>query len=361
MISALGIISGTSMDGIDVAYVQTDGETVSDRGPGATYSYDAKLRQELFDTIARPDCVESHDLTALEQQVTEAHVAAVRLYLQDNGVLASDLAVLGFHGQTVLHRPERRFTRQLFDGALAARLLGVDVVTSFRQADVAAGGQGAPLVPLYHRALVRGAHLDEPVMVLNLGGVGNVTYIDGEAVIAFDTGPASALLDDWIRRHKAGDYDLDGRISSSGEVHSGILSRLMADPYFEAAAPKSLDRNHFHALAHAVDGLTLADGAATLTAFTVAATAAALRHVPRPPARWVVGGGGRLNRAIMLGLATTLGVPVEPVEAVGWDGDHLEAECFGFLAVRSIRGLPLSLPTTTGAPQPMPGGVLFRK
>lgn len=357
--TALGIISGTSIDGIDVARVTTDGVRVFSRGPGATFDYPDAVRKDLVALLSDPYRAEHGPVADLERAVTAAHVAAVQKYLATHGFSVGEFGVAGFHGQTVLHRPDRQFTRQLFDGALAARLLGIDVVTSFRIADVQAGGQGAPLVPLYHQALVREAGLDEPVMVLNLGGVGNVTYIDGETVIAFDTGPASALIDDWVRQHDAGAFDENGRLAAQGCANEDIVDLLMADPYFSKSAPKSLDRNHFHTIARAVEGMSLADGTATLSAFTVRATVCALRQVPKVPKRWIVAGGGRLNLTIMSGLATILGVPVDRVELVGWDGDQIEAECFAFLAVRSLTGLPLSLPSTTGVPRPMPGGVLF--
>ncbi len=228
------------------------------------------------------------------------------------------------------------------------------MVDDFRTADVKAGGQGAPLVPLYHAALA--SRLPQPLMVLNLGGVANVTYLDGDTIIAFDTGPASALIDDLMRERFGLPYDAGGRIAREGKVVPAILAELMALPFFQAKPPKSLDRNEFHLRARAVDALDPHDGAATLTAFTVAATVAALDHVPKKPVRWLVTGGGRHNQGIMQGLAEALQVPVEPVESVGWDGDLLEAQCFGYLAVRSRRGLPLSLPTTTGAPRPLPGG-----
>jgi len=225
--------------------------------------------------------------------------------------------------------------------------------------DVEAGGEGAPFAPLYHRALAQG--LEQPVMVLNLGGVGNVTYIDGDEVIAFDTGPASALLDDFMTARRGLPFDADGALAASGAADAAILAAMLDHPYFAAPPPKSLDRNAFHALAGAVGPLDDADGAATLAAFTVESVARALDHAPRPPLRWLVTGGGRLNRTFMRRLADRLGVPVEPVEAVGWDGDALEAQCFAWLAVRSVRGLPLSLPTTTGVPRPMPGGEVVRR
>ncbi len=353
---ALGLISGTSMDGIDAAVIETDGEAVRARRGALTLPYPPALRVELLAIAADPERAESDPLPEVERAVTQANAAAARAALEQAGLAPDDVAVVGLHGQTVLHRPERRFTRQLGDGALLARLLGIDVVAGFRLADVAAGGQGAPLAPLYHAALAR--DLPQPLAVLNLGGVANVTFLHGATIIAFDTGPASAMIDDWVRRHTGMAFDEDGRIAASGRVDRARLERLLGHAFFRAPPPKSLDRNDFP-LAE-MDGLNLADGAATLAAFTVASVVASLTHLPARPARWLVTGGGRCNATLMRGLAEGLGVPVEPVEVVGRDGDALEAELFAFLAVRSLRGLPLSLPTTTGVPRPMTGGVLNR-
>lgn len=353
ILTVVGAISGTSMDGIDIALIETDGEGVVRPGPGRMAPYPKDLRRTLLAFLKDPSRAEREPLTELEEAVTDAFAEAIA------GFLASDakgrrIDLVGNHGQTVFHRPETRFTRQLSDGGRMAKRLGVPVVDDFRSADVKAGGQGAPLVPLYHAALAGG--LPQPLMVLNLGGVANVTYLDDDTVIAFDTGPASALIDDLMLSRFGLPYDAGGRIAREGRVEGKVLADLMASPFFLAKPPKSLDRNEFHLRAKAVEGLDPHDAAATLTAFTVASAAAALDHVPKAPLRWLVTGGGRHNQGIMQGLAAALGVPVEPVESVGWDGDLLEAQCFGYLAARSRRGLPLSLPTTTGAPRAMTGG-----
>jgi anhydro-N-acetylmuramic acid kinase len=355
---AIGVISGTSMDGIDVALVETDGEESLRTGPGRTYPYPDALRRALLALAADPARAGGDSLAAEDDAVGDAHAGAVEAFLRDHAIAAGSVALVGLHGQTILHRPERRFTRQLGSGARVAARLGIDTIDRFRHADVAAGGQGAPLAPLYHRALAM--RLEHPLMLLNLGGVANVTYVDDTATIAFDTGPASALLDDWVLRRTGATYDADGAIAASGNIDRQVLAELMAHPYFALPAPKSLDRNDFHARARIVERLGLADGAATLAAFTVESVAAALAHVPQAPRRWIVCGGGRRNRFFMEQLARRLGVPVAPAEAVGWDGDFIEAQCFGYLAVRSLRGLPLSLPTTTGVPRPMTGGDLHR-
>jgi anhydro-N-acetylmuramic acid kinase len=357
-LTAIGVISGTSMDGIDVSIVETDGDRFVKPGPGRTFPYPEALRRRLLDLIADPSRAQADPLSELDREVTDTHIEAVRRFMVETGIEASTVNLIGLHGQTVYHRPEARFTRQLGLGERVAEQLGIDTVNRFRHADVASGGEGAPFVPLYHRALA--AALDQPLMVLNLGGVGNVTYIAGDVVIAFDTGPASALLDDFVLRRMGIPFDEDGRIAASGTVDEALVTAFMDNPFFDRPAPKSLDRQDFHARAKGVEALSDADGAATLAAFTIEAVVASLQHVPQAPRRWLVTGGGRRNAHFMHRLRERLGVQVDPVETVGWDGDFLEAQAFGYLAVRSVRGLPLSLPSTTGVPAPMIGGELHR-
>lgn len=342
---AIGLMSGTSMDGIDAACVVTDGHRILERGPSLTLPYTAPFRARLRSVLGG-----GGPLAAVERELTLLHVEAARALLARTG----PVDVVGFHGHTILHRPQERRTWQIGEGALLARELGLPVVDSLRVADVTAGGQGAPLVPAYHAALA--ADLPKPLAVLNIGGVANVTVIgrDG-SLLAFDTGPGNALVDDWMHNRSGLPMDADGRHAARGTVDDICLATLLAHPYFDAPPPKSLDRDDFSAdaLAH----LARDDGAATLTAFTAAAVARALPHLPEPPRRWIVCGGGRRNPTLMAMLRDRLApATVEPVEAVGWDGDAVEAEAFAFLAVRSLRGLPITFPGTTGAPAAMTGG-----
>ncbi len=341
---AIGLMSGTSLDGIDAAFVETDGRAQVRPGPSLTVPYDDAFRARLRGVLGGKG-----DVAVVERDLTDLHAEAVRLLRTRHGIDEVDL--VGFHGHTILHRPEQGRTWQIGDGARLAALAGCDVVADFRTADVAAGGEGAPLVPLYHRAL-SGA-LERPLAILNIGGVANVTWIgDGaEAIIAFDTGPGNALIDDWMLRHTGRALDQDGAAAARGQVRDAAVQRFLADKYFARRPPKSLDRDDFAPLTGA---LSLEDGAATLTAMTAAAVAVAARHFPAPARRWIVTGGGRRNPTLMAMLAARLGVPAAPVEAVGWDGDALEAQAFAYLAVRSVAGLPLSLPSTTGAQQCRP-------
>jgi len=352
---ALGLMSGTSLDGIDAALVRTDGRRIEGFGAAATFPYADGVRDGLRRLLGRVPGDAPEDRQAIAD-MSRAHVAAVIALLEIAKRPASEIGIIGFHGHTVLHEPQAGRTVQVGDAALIAAETGIRVVADLRAADVAAGGEGAPFAPLYHRALAVG--LEKPLAVLNMGGVGNVTWISpDDAVIAFDTGPANAPLDDWISRHTGRAMDEGGRLARAGRVDEDRLATMLDNAYFDRPPPKSLDRDDFRA--DAVDGLTLEDGAATLTAFSASAVACQVALLPEPPARWLVTGGGRHNPVLMAELRRRITAPVEPVEAVGWHGDALEAQAFGFLAVRSLRGLPLSLPSTTGVAEPTSGGVLF--
>ncbi|XKG61224.1 anhydro-N-acetylmuramic acid kinase [Caenispirillum salinarum] len=346
---AIGLMSGTSMDGIDAAMIVTDGHRVLETGPRLTRPYDADFRASLRKCLGGGAPAET--IAAVERELTLLHAEVVDGLMAETGAVD----VIGFHGHTILHRPEARRTWQIGDGALLARETGVPVIDGLRTADVEAGGQGAPLVPVYHAALAE--DLDKPLAVLNVGGVANVTFIgrDG-ALIAFDTGPGNALIDDWVHARVGKPMDAEGRLALKGRAEEeAVAAMLAAHPYFDAPPPKSLDRDDF--TTEPVSALGTEDGAATLTAFTAAAVARARDHLPEAPGLWIVTGGGRLNPALMAALSRRLApAAVEPVEMVGWDGDAVEAQAFAFLAVRSLRGLPLTMPGTTGCPEPMTGG-----
>ncbi|EDP64995.1 hypothetical protein BAL199_21604 [alpha proteobacterium BAL199] len=355
--TVIGLMSGTSMDGIDAAVIRTDGQSRVETGPAVTIPYDDEFRTRLRSVLG-----ERGDVPGVERELTDRHAAAVRRLLDEAG-LSSDLVdLVGFHGHTIRHEPDKGITRQIGDGARLAATLGINVVDGLRYADVAVGGEGAPLAPAYHRALAGG--LERPVAVLNLGGVGNVTWIGpgDDDLLAFDTGPANAPLDDWCRRMTGRPYDVDGVLAAGGQVDRGRLDRLMEHGYFGRNPPKSLDRDEFASISDsATTGLNAADGAALLAAFSVAAVVRAVDWLPVRPARWIVCGGGRRNPVVMSGLRSRLGVPVDDADTLGWDGDALEAQAFAYLAVRSRLGLPISFPGTTRAPRPMTGGRFWPK
>jgi anhydro-N-acetylmuramic acid kinase len=346
---ALGLMSGTSLDGIDTALIETDGEGRVVSGPSLTIPYSGAFREALRSVLGGVGPV-----TEVEGELTRLHAEAVEQFVATHPKTRID--IVGMHGHTIVHRPTERHTWQLGDGALLAQLLGLDVVADFRSADVAAGGEGAPLAPLFHAAVA--AALPKPLAILNIGGVANVTWIGkGAEILAFDTGPGNALLDDWVRQHTGEAADIDGAFARAGRYSTAHVARFLAFPFFEVAPPKSLDRDDFRNVVP--NELSFEDGAATLTEMTAAAVAAAVRHFPASVLQWLVCGGGRRNPVLMEALRRRLDAVVRPVEEVGWDGDALEAQAFAYLSVRSVRGLPLSLPTTTGVARPISGGRLF--
>ncbi|EKS40084.1 anhydro-N-acetylmuramic acid kinase [Afipia clevelandensis] len=364
MLTAIGLMSGTSLDGVDVALIETDGERIGRFGPTAYRAYTGAerdlLRRALADAAPMTDRDARPGASAdAEKLVTRAHAEAIEDFLQANGLSRSHIDVVGFHGQTVLHRPERKLTVQIGDGRALARTLGIPVVFDLRAADVAAGGQGAPLVPVYHRALVNMQNSDGPTVVVNIGGVANITYIDGDTLIACDTGPGNALLDDFMLRRTGEAVDRDGRAAASGRIDEEWISRALSRPFFALPPPKSLDRNDFAALT--IEGMSVQDGAATLTALTAVSIAAIAQMLPKLPARWIVVGGGASNPTLM----TMLGKRLAPATVVrgadlGWSGDAVEAQAFAYMAVRSLKSLPLTFPGTTGVPAALTGGVLAK-
>jgi anhydro-N-acetylmuramic acid kinase len=378
--AAVGLMSGTSMDGIDAAVIRTDGEGRVERGLAAwTRPYERGERQRLQHALtaaaaaygevgadrsqplpARQAAVRAR-LADVERELTDLHATAVEALLREAGLTAGEIDVVGLHGHTVLHRPDQDFTLQLGDASALAGRLGIPVVGDLRSRDLIAGGQGAPLVPAYHRALVRSAGLELPVAVVNVGGVANVTYVGADdELIAFDTGPGNALIDDWMALKTGQAMDCGGACARGGKFSEKVLGQLLSDPYFSVEPPKSLDRNHFKAFAlPLVEGLSPEFGARTLTVFTVMAVARADFFFPMPPRQWIICGGGIHNQTMMEEFRKRLEGEVRTADELGWSADFMEAEAFGYLAVRSLRELPLTFPGTTGVPAPQPGGILL--
>lgn len=358
---AIGLMSGTSLDGIDAALIDADGEGEVRAVAWRSEPWSDAAREELMAatemalTFERPRA--SPPIVKAEALVTRVHMLAVRKLLNEAGIAAEDVGVIGFHGQTIAHRPDRGWTWQIGDGAQLAKLTGITTVNDFRSADVAAGGQGAPLIPIYHAALA--ADLERPVALLNLGGVANVTFIGADgALTAFDTGPANGMLDQWIGQQTGARFDEGGALGAAGRVDEAVLAGMMDHPYFDAPPPKSLDRFDFPL--GAVHGLSAEDGAATLTAFTAQSVAEGLRALPAQPRRLIVVGGGRHNPTMLRMISERTGLTPEPGEALGLNGDATEAEGFAYMAVRTLKGLPISFPGTTGVPAAMPGGVVHQ-
>jgi anhydro-N-acetylmuramic acid kinase len=361
-LTVIGLMSGTSLDGVDAALLVTDGDRVLARGKSVSLPYPPRFRARLHEGLIRAAKAKGKRRTpffqALERELTDWHVKAVAACRKANRKRRGDITLIGFHGQTLFHDPRRGITWQFGDAKRLAGSCGIEVIADFRGNDVRQGGEGAPLAPLYHRALFAGPAKGKPIAVLNLGGVANVTWLWKDSIRAFDCGPGNALLDDWMMKRTGKPFDRGGKTAARGKVHPAILKRWLRHRYFLGKPPKSLDRNTF--TADALEKLSPADGAATLAAFTVEAVAKARAHFPKKPERWIVTGGGRHNTHVMKRLRARLGVPVKEIEGYGLNGDALEAEAFGFLAVRSLRKLPLSLPETTGVKTPMTGGRRFR-
>lgn len=357
--TAIGLMSGTSLDGVDAALIETDGIDYVRPLGFVTQPYNADLKAALRACFGKNTLDEAGK--AAERAMTLAHVAAIMDLLAENPNAKPE--IVGFHGQTILHEPEKAVTIQIGDAALLAKETGIDVVYDFRSLDVAAGGQGAPLVPLYHKALIAGAGQALPVALLNIGGVGNITWI-GRGVhdlIAFDTGTGNALMDDYVKTHLGLDFDRDGALAAKGQPDAEILKRWGAHSYFSQKPPKSLDRNEWDVaamgpLAADLQGLRHEDALATLLHFTVLGVKRALDHVPELPTQLYLCGGGRHNKALVQALSAELPCAIRQLDDLGWNGDATEGECFAYMAVRSLLGLPISLPSTTGAPSPLTGG-----
>jgi anhydro-N-acetylmuramic acid kinase len=370
VLTAIGLMSGTSMDGIDAAVLTTDGENHVEFGPTAFFAYPAPFRRRIEEgleaarTITRRD-ERPGDLAALQRDITLRHAEAVRALLASSTLPQRSPCIIGFHGQTVLHRPQSGLTVQLGDGALLAAETGIDVVYDMRANDMAEGGQGAPLVPAYHAALARSLPAPwremGPAVFVNIGGISNITCVGEGDPIAFDTGPGNALIDQWVAREGGVPFDADGAIASEGDVSRRVVERYLVHPFFAKAGPKSLDRNDF-TLAEA-EGLDLADGARTLAAVSAEAILKSAEHLPVAPRLWIVCGGGRKNPHILRDLrdgARRAGAEVILAEDAGLRGDFIEAEAWAYLAARSLKGLPLTFPTTTGCRRAVGGGVLAR-
>ncbi len=365
MLTTIGLMSGTSLDGVDVALIETDGKRIQGFGPSGYRPYSDRerslLRQALTEAVhlplrdARPGI-----LREAEQAVTTAHAEAVAAFIAQNRITCEDIDIVGFHGQTVLHRPERKLTVQIGDAAALAKAIHIPVMHDFRAADVAAGGQGAPFVPVYHRALTQSLEREGPIVVVNVGGVSNITYIDGaDTLIACDTGPGNALLDDFMYRTLSQPFDCEGRLAAQGKPDQAWIDRALQLPFFAALPPKSLDRNDFAQLK--LGPMRPEDGAATLTALTAATIARIVPLLPKVPQSWIVAGGGARNLTLLRMLRERLApATVEAADSLGWSGDAIEAQAFGFLAARGMKGLPLSYPDTTGVPFPMTGGIIAR-
>nr|WP_245419024.1 anhydro-N-acetylmuramic acid kinase [Phyllobacterium endophyticum] len=364
-------MSGTSMDGIDIALIETDGRSEVRRGPSDFMPYETAFRRQIEAGLGDAKSIKSRserpgELSAIERELTRRHCDAVAQFLSRGKLDKADIDVIGFHGQTVLHRPLEALTVQLGDGRMLAQMTGIPVVYDMRANDMVHGGQGAPLVPAYHQALAARigpeSSRGKPVVFVNIGGISNVTIVCGASdPIAFDTGPGNTLIDQWVSDKAGIAYDAGGAIASEGHIIGEAVERYLTKPFFDLAPPKSLDRNDFK-LGDLGD-VELADGARTLAKITAAAILKASAYSPEQPSLWIICGGGRKNATIMADLnegAASSGARIVVAEDLALNGDSMEAEAWAYLAVRSLDGLPLTWPTTTGCSFAVSGGVMVR-
>lgn len=357
---ALGLMSGTSADGIDGALIETDGTTIHRFGETHFIPYPDAVKRDILKAYGR---IPGPEIEPLSRAITELHGHMVLTLIEKADLKPTDVNIIGFHGQTIFHKPprlkgERGETHIIGDGYLLANLTQIPVIDQFRLNDIAHGGQGAPFVPLFHQALAK--DLPKPLAILNIGGVANVTWIGEQEdhLVAFDTGPGNGLIDDWVQSHTGLPWDEEGKIAALGRVDDALLARWLAHLYFTQPPPKALDRQMFKAFLEDIAPLPFEDGVATLTAFTAGTIEKALPHFPQAPLSWLVAGGGAHNATLLKMLTERLRVPIKTAHDQGWEGDALEAQAFAFLAVRSLKNLPLSLPGTTGVPYPLTGGRL---
>lgn len=358
---ALGLMSGTSADGVDGALIQTDGKTIKAFGPTHYLAYPSSLKTEI---LAAYGCLPGPETSSLEQKMTEHHAKVVEALLSKSGLEPQKIDVIGFHGQTLYHCPPEKgkvgHTYQIGDGSLLASLTGIPVVNQFRQNDMAQGGQGAPLVPVFHQALAM--DMLKPLVIINIGGVANVTWVgkNSDDLLAFDVGPGNGLIDDWVRMKAGLPWDDEGKLAASGNICERFIKQWISHPYFEQNPPKSLDRKAFQFCLEDIENFSLEDGAATLTAFTAECLKKAFAHLPEKPLFCIVAGGGAKNPTLLHQCAERIGLPLHKASEMGWNSDALEAQAFGFLAVRTLRNLPLSFPGTTGVPAPLTGGQIWK-
>ena len=366
----IGLMTGTVLDGnIDVAFLRTDGKIIEEFGYYNLMPYDKEVKELLVKTLDEAQIwnfngPEPEIFSKTEAALTNSQTAVVQKCIKLSEIDENEIGAVGFHGQTVLHRaPDgslKGATRQLGDGQAMANQLGIPVVYDFRSNDMKEGGQGAPLCPIYHAALLKKIGATSNTAILNLGGLGNLSFSSEEfGLIAFDTGPANAPLNDWIKLSNIGEMDINGDIAAKGKVNESKLSEVLSDPYFEMSFPKSLDRFSFsHRIA---EGMSIEDGAATLTALAAAAVATGIDLLPVRPTQLIVSGGGRKNLTMMREISIRANIKVETADRYNWRGDAIEAECFAFLAARTLANLPISYPKTTGVAEPTTGGVIAHK
>ncbi len=353
IITSLGLMSGTSMDGIDIALIKSDGQKINDRGANKYYPYSPKIKNSLVKLINNKTN-SLLEIKEIELEITKKHIAAVKDFLTKNKIDKNNIDIIGFNGQTILHNPRKGITWQIGNAQMLASGTGIDVVADFRTKDLVFGGQGAPLVPIYHLALF--ADYKKPVLVLNIGGVSNITYIENnqeENLIAFDVCFGNAPLNDLVKKKTDKDFDKNGLLASKGKVNQDFTKAILALNYFKKQPPKSLDRNQFDEVIKKFSKLKMEDILASLVFIIGQSVTNSLKFLPKKPLEILVCGGGRKNLEIMKSIENTTQIKTTNIDNLkignnSINGDFIEAEAFGFLAIRNLLNLPISYPKTTG-------------
>ena len=358
---AIGLESDTAISGVDVALIQTDGVDIFERKAEFSRPYSPTMRDAIAAVLGEKGQQDLTYLRQVEEQVTQHHISAVKELLDMQDMSPRQIDVIGFSGHTVLNRPAQKLSIQIGDAQMMLDAFGIPVVNRFYQTDLASGGQGSPIFPVYYEALAR--PLEKPLVIFSIGGISSLTYVgaNGE-LIAFDVGPGNVLIDKWMQQRLGAEMDFDGLWAAKGQVDERLLSKLMQHPAIIQNPPKALEREDFLPLLTDVEGSSLADGAATLTALTCEALVQACeKYLPEKPIQYIVTGGGAYNPTMVKYLRQHLTAPVKTANEIGWNTMCLDAESFAFLAVRSLFGLPFTYPTTTGVEFPLSGGKIWKK
>ncbi|MAR79299.1 MAG: anhydro-N-acetylmuramic acid kinase [Rhodospirillaceae bacterium] len=350
--TSIGLMSGTSLDGVDAAIIKTDGKNFIELGPAITLEYSKNFRSSLFSVINSKN-KNKQEVSDIEFELTKYHADIIKSLLKLNKLSSKNIDIIGFHGQTILHNPEEKISLQIGDPIQLANELKINVVNDMRSADIIAGGEGAPLVPIYHYQCFKNFNL--PLAILNIGGVSNITWIGLNDLVAFDSGPGNSLINDWVKNTLNLEYDDLGSIANRGKPYSDLVNEVLSNNFFKKTPPKSLDRNYFN-YRLIPKTLTPADGAATAVDIIVKSIKISEKYMPVLPKMLLVCGGGRKNELIMSKLSSSLSYPVKNIDETGFRGDFIEAEAFAYLAVRKIKNLPTSFPKTTGCRIPTCGG-----
>ncbi|MFL2891049.1 MAG: anhydro-N-acetylmuramic acid kinase [Candidatus Pelagibacterales bacterium] len=356
---AIGAMSGTSADGIDISLIRTDGLNYFRQIESTSISFDSFLKKEILSFSREFQNKKNHfKLLAIEEMITEKYIFAIKKILAKSNFKSSRISVLGLHGQTVFHDPKNKISLQLINASKIAKYFNIRTISDFRENDISKGGEGAPLVPVFHKLLMKYLNVSLPSIFINIGGISNITYLSKKnELIAFDSGPGMCLLDDYVELNSNKKYDEDGKYSSRGKINNKILKKVMCDKYFKLKYPKSIDRNYFTLIDF--KNLDFCDACATISMFTVKSIISGINKINKKYESIYIMGGGSKNLFIQKELSKIIQKDVKSINTKGIKDLYIESQAFAYLAVRSISNLPISYPKTTGVKKPIAGGKNF--